>query len=62
MDELPRDPDLDDLPQELAEHPGPLYYAVHDPDSGAVYPLRLMTKDEVAVLLADERRRREGPF
>jgi hypothetical protein len=59
-DDLPRDPDLDDLPEELAEHPGWMYFGFIDPDTGAVYPLRRITREEVGTILADERRRREG--
>jgi hypothetical protein len=57
--DLPPDPDLDDLPRELEEHPGPLYFGFIDPASGAVYPLRRMTREQIAGMLADERRRRE---
>jgi hypothetical protein len=58
-DDLPPDPDLDDLPEELAEHPGWMYFGFIDPDTGAVYPLRRITREEVGTILADERRRRE---
>jgi hypothetical protein len=57
--ELPRDPDLDDLPPALEEHPGPLYFGFIDPESGAVYPLRRVTREELATIMADQRRRRE---
>jgi hypothetical protein len=57
--ELPRDPDLDDLPPELEAHRGWTYFGFIDPESGAVYPLRRITREEIAALLADERRRRE---
>jgi hypothetical protein len=56
---LPRDPDLDDLPPELVEHPGPLYFGFIDPESGAVYPLRRVTREELATIMAETRRRRE---
>lgn len=56
---LPRDPDLDDLPPELEGHPGPLYFGFIDPESGAVYPLRRVTRAELASIMADSRRRRE---
>ena len=59
VEEMPRDPDLDDLPEELAEHPGWLYFGFIDPDTGAVFPLRRITREEVGTILADERRRRE---
>jgi hypothetical protein len=57
--DMPRDPDLDDLPEELEAHPGWMYFGFIDPDTGAVYPLRRVTREEVGALLADERRRRE---
>lgn len=57
--ELPRDRELDDLPRELEEHPGPLYFGFIDPESGAVYPLRRVTREELATIMADQRRRRE---
>jgi hypothetical protein len=57
--ELPRDPDLDDLPRALEEHPGPLYFGFIDPETGAVYPLRRVTREELATIMADQRRRRE---
>lgn len=57
--DLSRDPDLDDLPPELAEHPGPLYFGFIDPESGAVYPLRRVTRAELASIMADARRRQE---
>jgi hypothetical protein len=56
--DLPRDPDLD-LPPELEGHPGPLYFGFIDPESGAVYPLRRVTRAELASIMADQRRRRE---
>jgi hypothetical protein len=55
--DLSPDPDLDDLPPELAEHPGPLYFGFIDPESGAVYPLRRVTRAELASIMADTRRR-----
>jgi hypothetical protein len=59
--ELPRDPDLDEpLPTELAQHEGPLYYGLIDPETGAVYPLRRVTREELASMMADDRRRREA--
>jgi len=59
-DELPLDPNLDELPPEVEQHSGPLYFAFADPKSGAVYPLRRVTREEIAAMLADERRRREA--
>jgi hypothetical protein len=58
--DLPLDPDLDDLPPELEAHPGWMYFGFIDPKSGAVYPLRRITREEIAGILADERRRREA--
>jgi hypothetical protein len=57
--DLPPDPDLDDLPAELEDHAGPLYYGFIDPESGAVYPLRRVTREELATIMADARRARE---
>jgi hypothetical protein len=57
--DLPRDPDLDDLPPELEGDPGPLYFGFIDPASGAVYPLRRITHAELASIMADQSRRRE---
>jgi hypothetical protein len=36
-----------------------MYFGFIDPDTGAVYPLRWITREEVGTILADERRRRE---
>jgi hypothetical protein len=57
--DLPPDPDLDDPPPKLAEHPGPLYFGFIDPQSGAVYPLRRVTRAELASIMADTRRRKD---
>jgi hypothetical protein len=57
--ELPPDPDLDDLPPELEAHTGWMYFGFIDPESGATYPLRRITREQIAAILADERRRRE---
>jgi hypothetical protein len=56
---MPVDPDLDDLPPELAEHPGPLYFGFIDPETGAVYPLRRVTREELATIMADQRRQQD---
>jgi len=58
--DLPRDPDLDDLPPELEAHPSPLYFGFIDPESGAVYPLRRVTREELATIMAEQRRNREA--
>lgn len=57
--ELPRDPDFDDLPPELEAHPGPLYFGFIHPETGAVYPLRRVSRPELATIMADQRRSRE---
>jgi hypothetical protein len=55
--EPPPDPDLDDLPRELAEREGPLVITGVDEDGthGAAY----VTKDDIARAFADARRLRE---
>ena len=59
--ELPRDPDLDEpLPPELEVHSGPLYFGFIDPETGAVYPLRRVSRAELATIMADQRRLREA--
>jgi hypothetical protein len=59
MDEhaLPPDPDLDDLPRELAERDGPLVISGVDQDG--VHYAAFTTKDELAAAFADARRLRE---
>jgi heat shock protein HspQ len=57
MDELPPDPDLDDLPRELAEREGPFVISVVDED-GTHYAA-FVTKDDLARGFADARRVRE---
>jgi hypothetical protein len=59
VDELPPDPDLDDLPAEIAEHPGPLYHGWRDPDTDEIIVHREVTKSEIAATLADQRRATE---
>lgn len=53
-DELPPDPDLDDLPEEIAEHPGPFFIEGVDEDgnvwSGPV------SREDIARGFADRRR------
>jgi hypothetical protein len=56
-DELPPDPDLDSLPEELAEHPGPWRITASDED-GNVWAASV-TREAIASTLADERRRHE---
>jgi hypothetical protein len=36
-----------------------MYFGFIDPESGATYPLRRITREQIAAILADERRRRE---
>jgi hypothetical protein len=57
MSELPPDPDLDDLPRELAEHEGPLVISGVDEDG--VHYAAYVTKDDLARGFADARRLRE---
>jgi len=56
-DDLPRDPDLDDLPAELAEHHGPLTIRARDPETGETFEAPT-TREDVATGLADLRRSR----
>jgi hypothetical protein len=58
--EMPRDPDLDDLPPEVADHPGPLFLGWRDSDTGEVYVQRPISREEVGTAFADERRQREA--
>jgi hypothetical protein len=55
--DLPPDPDLDDLPRELAEREGPLVISGVDED-GTHYAA-FVTKDDLARGSADARRVRE---
>jgi hypothetical protein len=57
-DGLPRDPDLDDLPDELRLHPGPFRISGVDPDTGQVYS-QPVTHEELGAAFADARRRDE---
>jgi hypothetical protein len=54
-DDLPPDPDLDDLPHELRERPGPFRVSGVDPDTGEVFDGDI-TKHELAAGFADARR------
>jgi hypothetical protein len=54
--DLPPDPDLDDLPPELADHHGPLYIeAVFDGERVRAS----ITREQIAAVFADRRRREE---
>lgn len=57
-DDLPSDPDMDDLPPELAEHDGVLSIRARDPETGETYSAPT-TREDVARGLADLRRQRE---
>lgn len=54
-DDMPRDPDLDDLPEELVEQRGPLRISGVDPYSGQEYEAPV-TREQIATGLADRRR------
>ena len=56
--DLPRDPDRDDLPPEIAEAEGQLWISGVDPETGIEY-VEPITKDELAAGFADARRARE---
>jgi hypothetical protein len=56
--ELPPDPDLDDLPRELAERDGPLVISGIDEDG--VHYAAFVTKEDLAAGFADVRRLREN--
>ena len=58
-DELPRDPDLDDLPAELRRRHGPLLIQGRDPDTGELHESAI-TREQVASAFADARRHREA--
>ena len=53
-DDLPPDPDLDDLPPELAEHPGPFQISGTDED-GNVWE-GPVSREHLAAGFADARR------
>ena len=53
--ELPPDPDLDDLPEELIQRQGPFTVSARDPDTGEVFRADI-TKDDLAAAFADARR------
>jgi hypothetical protein len=54
-DELPPDPDLADLPDELVLAPGPLRIRGVDPATGEEYEAPV-TREHVAAAFADRRR------
>lgn len=57
-DELPPDPDLDDLPDELRERREPLWIEAVDPDTGEV-ERQPISREDLAAGFADARRSRE---
>jgi hypothetical protein len=58
-DELPRDPDIDDLPDELRLHPGPFFVEGTDPDTAELHRQQV-TQEELGAAFADARRLREA--
>jgi hypothetical protein len=58
MSELPRDPDLDELPPELERHDGPLIIRGADAVTGEIYE-QSISREQVAAAFADARRARE---
>lgn len=57
LDQLPPDPDLDDLPDELAQHPGPFVISGVDEDGNTwSAPVE---REHIAGAFADQRRRLE---
>jgi hypothetical protein len=57
-DDLPPDPDLDDLPAEFADHSGPLTIRARARETGETFEAPT-TREDVATGLADLRRSRE---
>jgi hypothetical protein len=57
-DDMPRDPDMDDLPPELAEHRRPLTIRARDPETGETFEAPT-TREDVTTGLADLRRMRK---
>lgn len=55
MSELPPDPDLDDLPDELAAADGPLLIRGVDPVTGQAYE-QPISKEQLGAAFADRRR------
>lgn len=58
MEALPPDPDLDDLPDELADAAGPLRIRARDAD-GRVYE-QPISREDLGAAFADVRRVRES--
>jgi hypothetical protein len=56
--ELPPDPDLYDLPDDLWRHPGPFTISGVDPETGERFSFEI-TKEELATAFADRRRAAE---
>lgn len=59
-DEMPRDPDLDDLPPEVVRHRGALFFGWRDADMGEVIVQRPISREEIGTAFAGERRGREA--
>jgi hypothetical protein len=59
VSELPPDPELDDLPDELVLAEGPLRIRGVDPETGETYET-LVSREHVAAALAEQRRLDEG--
>jgi hypothetical protein len=59
--DLPRDPTWTTCRPSWRRTPAPSTSAFIDPESGAVYPLRRWTREELATIMAEQRRNREGP-
>jgi hypothetical protein len=58
-DELPPDPDLEDLPDELAAARGPLRIRGVDPQTGETHE-QPITREELGATFAERRRLDEG--
>ena len=57
-EDMPLDPDLDELPPEIADHPGPLVIEAVDPDTGAVHRHEV-SREALAATFAHARRLRD---
>jgi hypothetical protein len=55
MDEMPADPDLDQLPDEIADASGPLRIRGVDPETGEEYE-QAITREQIAAAIAERRR------
>ena len=60
MCELPPDPDLDALPDELVAAEGPLHIRAVDPETGETFE-QSITREELGAAFADRRRLDESP-